>query len=168
MQERLKANWGGLPTELLLSWSDTTIEAPTKHAYHKALQRFVPDIALPGPKEEQADRAAAMDRYRAAVRRLIEARRGPAHHLILNENISFGFWRNMLGMRWIAILLALFSMVALVLAWRLGVIQPTMLAPSCVRRTPVRILDQAGRLNWRFTACHCEAERSVIGPVDTV
>jgi hypothetical protein len=131
LQERLKVKWGGLPTELLLSWSDPTIEAPTKRAYHKALQRLVPDIALPGPEEEQADRAAAMDGYRAAVRRLIEARRGPAHHFILNENIAFGFWRNVLGMRWIAILLASLSMVALVLGWRLGVTQPTMLAPSC-------------------------------------
>jgi len=119
LQETLKRQWGGLPTEILLQHRDRTIEPPTKHAYHAALQKLAPDFRLPTADEETRDPAAADEIYRAVVRRLIDLRRGPKYKLIHNDNIAYGFWRNLLGMKGLALILAVLS-VAGIAAAQLG------------------------------------------------
>ena len=113
VQKRLSQRWGGMPTELLLTWNDQTIEIATKCAYHRALQRLATDITLPDIDQETRDPSGALGLYRSAVRRLIEMRRGPNYRLILNDNIAYGFWRNMLGMRSIALTASVISSLIL-------------------------------------------------------
>jgi hypothetical protein len=99
VQHMLKQRWGGFPTEIVLRFRDNTIEMPTKRAYHAALQDLAPDFRLPDANAEAQDPDAADGIYRAVIRRLIDLRRGPKHPLIHNDNIAYGFWRNLLGMR---------------------------------------------------------------------
>ncbi len=116
VQHKLKQQWGGFPTEIILRFRDNTIELPTKLAYHLALQELAPDFTLPDAGAEEQDPDGADGIYRAAIRRLIDLRRGPKYPLILNDNISYGFWRNLLGMRGAAILLATCASAAIVAA----------------------------------------------------
>ncbi|TCZ54579.1 hypothetical protein [Roseicella aquatilis] len=113
-QERLVAKWGGMPTELLLRHGDPRIEAATKARYHAALQSMAPDRRMPTAEEEAADPAAALQVYRSAVRRLIESRRQASDILVLAENASYGFWRNLHGSRLPALILAGGAAIAVV------------------------------------------------------
>ena len=78
----------------------------TKRAYHAALQELAPDFRLPDASAEARDPDAADGIYRAVIRRLIDLRRGPKYPLIHNDNIAYGFWRNLLGMKGVALALA--------------------------------------------------------------
>jgi hypothetical protein len=113
VQHKLKQRWGGFPTELILRFRDNTIEMPTKRAYHAALQDLAPDFRLPDANTEAQDPEAADGIYRAVIRRLIDLRRGPKYPLIHNDNIAYGFWRNLLGMRGAAIVLAICAAAAI-------------------------------------------------------
>lgn len=104
VEERLVAEWGGMPTTLMLQHRDTSLEASSRALYHN-LFRTKLGMALPTAAEEQADPAAADDKYKGAVRQLREATRGKPYSLLLKENIAYGFHRNMRGVRslgWIA------------------------------------------------------------------
>jgi hypothetical protein len=116
VQHKLKQRWGGFPTEIVLRFRDNTIEMPTKLAYHAALQDLAPDFRLPDASAEAQDPDAADGIYRAVIRRLIDLRRGPKYPLIHDDNIAYGFWRNLLGMRVAAVLLAICASVAIAAA----------------------------------------------------
>ena len=116
VQDTLRRQWGGFPTEIVLRFRDSTIELPTKRAYHAALQDLAPDFRLPDASEEAQDPDAADGIYRAVIRRLIDLRRGPKYPLILNDNIAYGFWRNLLGMKGVALALAGCALAAIVVA----------------------------------------------------
>jgi hypothetical protein len=116
VQQTLTQRWGGFPTEIVLRFGDATIEMPTKLAYHAALQDLAPDFQLPDASAEAHDPDAADGIYRAVIRRLIDQRRGPKYPLILNDNIAYGFWRNLLGMKGVAIALAGCASAAIVVA----------------------------------------------------
>ena len=113
VQHKLKQRWGGLPTEIVLRFRDNTIEMPTKLAYHAALQDLAPDFPLPNASAEEQDLDVADGIYRAVIRRLIDLRRGPKYPLIHNDNIAYGFWRNLLGMRVVAVLLAICALAVI-------------------------------------------------------
>jgi hypothetical protein len=108
-QQRLVEKWGGQQTDLMLRHGDPRIEVATKERYHIALRALVPDRALPTAEEEARDPAAALLAYRSAVRRLLENRRDARDHLVLAENISYGFWRNLHGLRLPGLFMALAS-----------------------------------------------------------
>ncbi len=104
VEERLVAEWGGMPTTRMLRHRDTTLEATSRALYHTLFHSKL-RMALPTVAEEQADPAAADDKYKGAVRQLREATRGKSYSLLLKENIAYGFHRNMRGVRslgWIA------------------------------------------------------------------
>jgi hypothetical protein len=54
---------------------------------------------------------------RSATRRLIEACRGPQYQMLHNENASYGFRRNLLGLKPIALTLAVVAAAATSYAW---------------------------------------------------
>ena len=87
---------------------------PTKRPYHAALQDLAPDFRLPDASAEAQDPDAADGIYRAVIRRLIDLRRGPKYPLIHNDNIAYGFWRNLLGMKGAALVLAVCALAAIV------------------------------------------------------
>jgi hypothetical protein len=121
VQERLLADWGGWPTTLWLRHSDTHLNETTKARYHAFLARHVPGVILPTADQEQQDPKAADVAYSSAVDWLREHCREtdiPQAILVHNENINYGFRRNMLGLRpfalWAIVVTFLASVAAII------------------------------------------------------
>ena len=104
----LWANWGGAPTTQILRHRDGNLCYPALRArYHRKLQQLVPDLRLPSASDEAACPAAADQIYDAYVRYLIaQTRDREKFPLVLEENINYGFRRNLWGMRSAGIVLS--------------------------------------------------------------
>jgi hypothetical protein len=119
--------WGGWPTTLNLRHRDASIDPITKARYHLALAAML-GRALPTLNEEAADRSGADDVYRSATKRLIEARRGKAHQLLEDENASYGFRRNLFGLKWVAVYATLLAFVTTGVIWWASLAKPVNLS----------------------------------------
>ena len=97
-QRRLLKTWKVLPAARILRHGDIVLPAEVKARYHRHLAAQL-GSALPTAAEETANPDDADTRYAAAVLWLIEQCRGPAHFLLLNENTSYGFRRNLYGLK---------------------------------------------------------------------
>lgn len=128
---RLLEEWGGWPTTLFLRHRDGNLDAITKARYKATLEKMSPELAMPTAAEEAAAPAVADDAYRSATRRLIEARRAPTYRMIADENTSYGFRRNMLGLKSIAMLIAVAAATAIAIGWWLAA-TPQLTAMSLV------------------------------------
>ena len=103
----------------MLRHCDDLIDRVTKARYHAVLAALCPDITIPSAVDEQnspseADRGV---RYRSATKRLIEMRRGPDYQMLHHENASYGFRRNMLGLKPIAHAVAGIAALVTALGW---------------------------------------------------
>lgn len=96
----LHSTWGGKPTTALLRHRDDVLDASTRARYHVFLSRRVPGVTLLSPEDEAADPKAADSMYDSAVQWLIaqapDRRRFP---LVFQENVNYGFRRNLWGLR---------------------------------------------------------------------
>jgi nucleoside phosphorylase len=108
----LLAAWGGRPTTQLLRWRGPA-RPSLQGVRHQALERMT-GFRLPAPDEEDADPAAADEAYETAVRALRELAGGAAAVRI--ENRSYGFRRNLFGLRSWGCLTASASL-AIMAAW---------------------------------------------------
>lgn len=116
VEEKLVAQWGGMPSTLILRHRDKFLDSTSTVRYHTQIREKL-GINLPSPSEELADVAAADDLYVGATRLLREKTRAKSNALLLKENIAYGFQRNMLGMKPFGILTCLCGIAAgLVLA----------------------------------------------------
>ncbi len=95
----------GWQTTVMLRHRDPSIDATTKKRYHRAL-RELSKVNLPTESKEAADPAAADEAYRSATKVLLEHRRGEQYKIQLGENALYGFWRNLVAMRSVALSLA--------------------------------------------------------------
>ena len=103
-REMIAAN-GEKFTTILLRHRDSTISTATKKTYHGFLMKSS-KRKLPSVESEQIDPVAADDCYRGAVEWLLEATRSEKRFpLVRAENISYGFRRNLLGLKRPAVLL---------------------------------------------------------------
>lgn len=117
IEERLLAKWGGWPTTVMLRHGDDRIDPVTKARYHAALATLCPDLTMPSAVDEQNAPSGADDIYRSATKRLIEMRRGPEYAMLHRENASYGFRRNMLGLKPIALVVAAIAALVTALGW---------------------------------------------------
>jgi hypothetical protein len=114
---KLTKIWGGWPSTIVLRHRDATFDVFTKERYHKALNRVCPDSLMPSVAEENSDPQRADAIYRSATKRLIEARRDAKYKLLHGENASYGFRRNMLGLKPVAITIAVLASVLTLAGW---------------------------------------------------
>ena len=103
--------WGGKPSTRMLRHRDSTLSVPTLARYHERLTRLIP-ISMPTPEEEKSnsDRADAIydscgDFLRARSR---DKEKFP---LVFEENVNYGFRRNLWGMKPVAVILNILSML---------------------------------------------------------
>lgn len=109
VEKRLFDNGASLPSVTLLRWQDSAIDPHTKQRYHTFLSRC--GHALPSIEEERADPAGADSRYRSASRWLLEQTRDrEKFSLLREENIDYGFRRNLLGLKPAALMIALIAL----------------------------------------------------------
>lgn len=100
IEGQLISEWGGSPSTTLLRHRDPTLNAITKGRYHARLARLVAPLAVPSA-EDEAQNPDAADRIFESCAQLLRERTRDAkqYSLLLDENASYGFRRNMLGVR---------------------------------------------------------------------
>lgn len=99
-EKELFEYWGGKPTSMILRHSNDYLDSHTKNRLHSRLTQTIPNIKIPTNEEEQENRQAADKIYDSCTKYLIsKTRDSNKYHLLLNENINYGFRRNLWGMK---------------------------------------------------------------------
>jgi len=104
LEERLVQAWGGWPSTAVLRHRDLTFDEVTKARFHRRLVECGAVAAMPTEAEESADPGKADATFASAATWLRgQTRDKKAFPLIFEENINYGFVRNLLGSRWYAL-----------------------------------------------------------------
>ncbi|MES1219404.1 MAG: hypothetical protein ABUT20_28130 [Bacteroidota bacterium] len=97
-------SWGGMPTVQILRLADDTLDPHTKNRYHQKLFGECPVPVLPTIAMETNNAAEADEIYKAWTRYLItKTRDAEKFPLLLKDNTSYGFRRNLWGLKAFAI-----------------------------------------------------------------
>lgn len=106
LEPRLFDAWGGKPSVTMLRHRDSRISKATKERYRTFLKRRVPDLKLPSPEDENRAPANADDVYESATAWLLaKTRDRERFRLIFEENINYGFRRNIWALKPVALIL---------------------------------------------------------------
>lgn len=101
VEARLQGTLGAWPAVIALRHGGSVLNGPTRQRYHDILRRL--GFIIPTAEEQQADAHGADDIYASAVQRLLELTRGERFPMLLDENISYGFRRNLRGLKPLAL-----------------------------------------------------------------
>tara|TARA_E500000318_G_scaffold100303_1_gene102940 strand:+ start:1645 stop:2394 length:750 start_codon:yes stop_codon:yes gene_type:complete len=116
VEKSLVELWGGLPTTKWLRHKDATIDQHTKDRYHRHFRNNIPEWEPPTREFELEYPLEADSRYVSAVRWQRERTRDKMlFPLIFSENVSYGFRRNMRGVRWLGLVVSMLG-VSLIIA----------------------------------------------------
>lgn len=117
VEDKLGTRIGRRHTAALLSLADDRLSASMKTECRSYIETNR-GLALPSKKKEESDPKAAEDDRLVAVKWLLEHTRPNAEAtLLLDENISYGFARNLLGLKPFGIVIS--SIVCLASVWLL-------------------------------------------------
>ncbi|MGE3831671.1 MAG: hypothetical protein AB7F76_11820 [Parvibaculaceae bacterium] len=122
VEPRLYAEMGGKPSVIMFRRLDPTIEESIKDRYRAFIASKINQVA-PTVQQEATDLAMADAFYEACGTWLRsntrDARKFP---LLFNENVSYGFRRNLLGLKWSALTVNLIVVViCAALVWHRGI-----------------------------------------------
>jgi hypothetical protein len=123
IEPRLIERMGGLPSTTMLRHSDPTFDGPTKERMHTL---FASKLGEPAPTllQEQTDPAGADGFYTSAGTWLRENTRDQKHFDILfNENVTYGYRRNLFALKWPALVLNATIVVGCFVAYYYGLPQ---------------------------------------------
>lgn len=111
--------WGGMPSVLIFRHAHKRFDSITKARYHKKLATLVKGGKSPSPEEERTDPVAADEVYSAWSHYLrSNTRDAKKYPLLFQENVSYGYRRNVWGLRPIGIAVSLLcALVAGVRLW---------------------------------------------------
>jgi hypothetical protein len=102
--------WGGMPSIAILRHRDSRIDAITKTRYHSRLSALVKGAKAPTPKEEAVDPAGSDQVYSAWSSYLRgHTRDTKKYPLPFQENVSYGYRRNVYGLRPIGLIVGALS-----------------------------------------------------------
>ena len=106
LETLLYKSWGGKPSVAMLRYHDDRLDNTTKVRYRAFLGRSVPGLALPSPEEERDGCDEADARLESANRWLLGQTTDHARFgLLFSENVNYGYRRNLLGMKTIALVM---------------------------------------------------------------
>jgi hypothetical protein len=112
--------WGGAPSVQLLRLRDDHLDKHTKERYHKLLRVLCPLSASPDQAMETSDPHAADEVYRAWTKYLIaQTRDTKKFPLLFKDNTSYGFRRNLWGLKPFALLIVTVLIVGNYSYWAL-------------------------------------------------
>ena len=99
-EPHLYRSWGGKPSVAMLRHSDTRLPEAAKSRYKSFLVRAVPELKLASAEDEQRDPELADDGYDGATYWLLsQTRDHDRFALLFQENISYGFRRNLWALK---------------------------------------------------------------------
>ena len=121
-EPQLFQEWGGAPTTLMLLSASTNLDHVTLDRYKRILEVKIAGLTFLDSADEESQRPKAAAVCESAVKWLREATRDSKKFaLIFAENTNYGFRRNLLGVRPLAIVLCLLTLLATALhAWMGG------------------------------------------------
>ena len=103
--------WGGLPSVAIFRHRDTRLDPITKVRYHKKLASLVKEANPPTVEQEQMDPVAADAVYSAWSNYLrINSRDTKKFGMLFHENVSYGYRRNVWGLRPIGVMVSFLSL----------------------------------------------------------
>jgi len=147
-ESALFESWGGKPTTRFLRHRD----APNKvllAQHHRKLQDLFSDIRIPSAQDEAANPNGADEVYDACVALLREKTRDKQRFPILyGELVSYGFRRNLWGMKPLGIAVALAGTVAISVLLILRLHQAEPPSPIAVMVAASDLLFLAAWLFW--------------------
>jgi hypothetical protein len=109
-QPKLWKCWGGTPSTRMLRHRDKTLSPLTRERYHTKLEKFL-GRKMPTIEEEKQNPSEADLVYKTCGDYLLEKTRDAKRFpLILKENISYGFRRNLWGMKPAGIFISLIGL----------------------------------------------------------
>jgi hypothetical protein len=104
--------WGGKPTTRLLRHRHSALDSVTLARYHSVISKFI-GKPLPNRDDEEFGEKAADELYESGVKMLLEKTRDQEKFaLLFKENVSYGFRRNLWGMKPAAILICSIGLMA--------------------------------------------------------
>jgi hypothetical protein len=110
LESGLYKTWGGKPSVALLRHSDHRIDDHTKARYLAFLKGQLPELALPTAAEEDANAEKADVAYASVTAWLLtKTRDTKIFSLLFRENISYGFRRNLWGLKPLGAAVAVFA-----------------------------------------------------------
>jgi hypothetical protein len=116
LEPGLFERWGGKPSVQLLRWRGPTESAQLAYLHARIEQITGPALRLPTAAQERTDPSGADAVYEAAGTVLrARARSLPGAELVAEENREYGFRRNMLGLRPLALAAGLAGLCGAVL-----------------------------------------------------
>jgi len=102
--------WGGMPSVTIFRHYDGCLDKITKARYHRTLASLVPEAKAPTPAEESADASACDQIYKAWSTYIrTNTRDIKTYSLLFDENINYGYRRNVYGLRPIGITITALS-----------------------------------------------------------
>ena len=149
--------WGGKPSVALMRQRDSHVDVHSKARYREFLTSKLKDLVFPSPEQEGADPTAADVVYESVTAWLLtQTRDTQKFSLLFRENISYGFRRNLWGLKPFGIAVAFVSaaistaaiiyeyhrysstpslqvVILTVLVWLMGVGWAFIVSPSWVR-----------------------------------
>ena len=92
--------WGGKPSTVLLRHSAKAFNRHTLARYHRRLGELLPDLRLPSEAEEGSDSSSCDEVYEACGDYLrSQTTDNTRFRLLFQENLNFGFRRNLWAMK---------------------------------------------------------------------
>ncbi|MDM0008382.1 hypothetical protein QTI51_26660 [Variovorax sp. J22G73] len=121
IEERLFSEHGGKPSITMFRRIDDTIDAGSKDRYRTFLATKL-NMAPPSPGDELVDPAASDAFYWQCGNWLRESTRdAKAFPILFGENVTYGFRRNLYGVKWLALSLNLIIVaLSAFILWRMG------------------------------------------------
>jgi hypothetical protein len=111
-EQELFKIWGGKPSTQILRHSSNLIDKHTKARFHKLLGERINNITLPSEEEERQNPLESDEIYESCAQYLISKTRDKTkYNLLFKENTSYGFRRNLWGMKIWAIVILLISAI---------------------------------------------------------
>ncbi len=121
--------WGGKPTTRMLRHRHSSLDPVTLARYHSVISRLI-GKTLPARESEKADPKSADALYESGVKLLLERTRDAVKFpLLLKENTSYGFRRNLWGMKPAAICICGLSLAASLVPVCAALFKETALPP---------------------------------------
>ena len=112
VEPKLFSTSGGKPRNILLSYSDQTFDNRTKDRYRQFLSERI-NLSAPSQSEEINEPAKSNEFYDASYAWLRENTRDREKFaLLLSENISYGFRRNLFGLKSFGLMCNAFTVAA--------------------------------------------------------
>lgn len=108
-EAKMQARWGPKPAVQMLRQIDGQLARPTKERYRLFLAEHALNEPLPDEESEKRNPGAADEIYESMVQWLREQCRGPTFGLVEKESASYGFRRNMYGLKPIGVVTSIVS-----------------------------------------------------------